>query len=280
MDEAAGRRTMKRSALPFLALLIVLAPVAFAQQNAPPQVQPVSTSAQASNEQPAMSPRQLAELRADILMARKLYPDAIAAYEKLAKEEPKNAELMNKIGIACESWNNNGCAEKYFKKAMKADKTYASAFNNIGTVEYVKKHYKKAVDWYDKSLKLHMDTPATVYMNMGYAYFAEKNYPDAVNSFQQAVAIDPNVFQRPGGFGSVVEERSTPDPGLFYFFVARTYAQIGNAEQTAHYLKMARDDGYKNFVSAKTDPVFSKVIKDPQVQDVFKPVPELAQKPR
>jgi tetratricopeptide (TPR) repeat protein len=268
---------MKRLALPLLALLVVFAPGAFAQQSNPPQTQTVSS--QTTSPQPAMSPRQLAELRADILMARKMYPEAISAYEKLAKHEPKNAELLNKIGVGCEIWGNNGCAEKYFKKAIKADKTYASPFNNFGTVEYVKKHYKNAVVWYGKSLKLHMDAPATVYMNMGYAYFAEKNYPDAMSSFQQAVAIDPTVFQRPGGFGSVVEERSTPDPGLFYFFVARTYAQIGSAEQAAHYLKMARDDGYKNFVSAKTDPAFSKVIKDPRVQDIFKPVPELAQQP-
>jgi tetratricopeptide (TPR) repeat protein len=270
---------MKRFVLPFLATLAVIAPSVFAQASNPPQMQPVSSSSQ-TNPPPAMTPRQLAELRADIMMARKMYPEAISAYEKLAKQEPKNAELFNKVGVACEIWGNNGCAEKYFKKAVKADKTYASPFNNIGTVEYVKKHYKNAVKWYGKSLKLKMDTPATVHMNLGYAYFAEKDYPDALSSFQQAVTIDPTVFQRPGGFGSVVEERSTTDPGLFYFFVARTYAQIGNAEQAAHYLKMARDDGYKDYMSAKTDPAFSKVIKDPQVQEVFAPVPELAQKPR
>jgi hypothetical protein len=41
---------------------------------------------------------------------------------------------------------------------------------------------------------------------------------------------------------------------------------------------MARDDGYQKFVSAKTDPTFTKVIKDPQVVAVFAPVPELADK--
>lgn len=270
---------MKRFALPFLVTFAVFAPCAFAQAGSSSPMQSVSSSVQTTDSQSTMTPRQLAELKADILMARKMYPEAISSYEKLAKHEPKNSELSNKIGVACEIWGNNGCAEKYFKKAIKADKTYASPYNNIGTVEYVKKHYKNAVKWYEKSLGLKMDTPGTVYMNLGYAYFAEKNYPDALSAFRQAVTIDPNVFQRAGSFGSTVEERSTTDPGLFYFFVARTYAQIGNATQAAHYLKMARDDGYKNYMSAKTDPAFVKVIKDPQVQEVFAPVPELAQKP-
>jgi tetratricopeptide (TPR) repeat protein len=270
---------MKRFALPFLSILAVFAPSVFAQASSSPQAQNVSTSAQATNAQPAMTPQQLAELRANILMARKMYPEAAASYEQLVKQEPKNAELLNRLGVACEMLRNKGCAEKYFKKAAKADKTYASPYNNIGTVEYDKKHYKNAIKWYGKCLKLRMDAPATVYMNLGYAYFADKQYPLAMNSFQHAIAINPRIFQEAGSFGQVVEDRSTPDPGLFYFFVARTYAQIGNAEQAAHYLKIARDDGYKNYMSAKTDPTFVKVIKDPRVQEVFAPVPELAQKP-
>jgi len=268
---------MKRVALTALLLLSFFPLNAAAQQNFAGQQQTGSTTN--STVQPAMTPLQLAEMRADILMARKLYPEAVSSYEHVLKQEPKNAVLLNKTGVACEVWGQNGCAEKYFKKAMKADKQYASPFNNLGTVEYVRKHYKNAIKWYSESLQLHMDTPATVYMNLGYAYFADKQYPEAMSSFQQAITIDPTVFQRPGGFGSIVEERSTTDPGLFYFFVARTYAQLGDAERAAHYLKMARDDGYKKYDSAKTDPAFSRVISDPQVQRVFSTVPELARKP-
>lgn len=269
---------MIRVALPALLLLSGLAFNANAQQNLAGQQQTVSSSTSPS--QPVLTPRQLAELRADILMARKMYPEAISSYEQLVKQDPKNAVLLNKTGVPCEILKQYGCAEKYFKKSIKADKNYASPVNNLGTVEYAKEHYKNAIKWYEKSLQLHMDAPATVYMNLGYAYFADKQYPEAMSAFQQAITIDPMVFQRPGSFGSVVEERFTTDPGLFYFFVARTYAQMGDAERAAHYLKMARDDGYKKYDSAKTDPAFSKVIKDPQVQQVFAPVPELAQKPR
>jgi tetratricopeptide (TPR) repeat protein len=115
-----------------------------------------------------------------------------------------------------------------------------------------------------------------VYSNLGYAYFANKQYPEAMNSFQKALALDPTVFDRRGQGGTVVQQRSTPDPGLFYFFVAKTYAQAGDAERAAHYLKLARDDGYAEFLSAQSDPAFARVIKDPGVQEVLHQAPSYA----
>ncbi|HEV2224267.1 MAG TPA: tetratricopeptide repeat protein [Candidatus Acidoferrales bacterium] len=267
---------MKRTILPALFLFLLFPLASRAQQAAPGQVHQVSAPQPASSDS-KMSPLQLGELRADILMARKMYPEAIRAYERLTRQEPKNAVVLNKLGVAYEVWGNNRLAERYFKKAIKADKTYASAYNNVGTVEYAKHHFGNAIKWYEKTLNVRADMPA-VYSNLGYAYFDEKKYPEAMTCFQKAIQIDPLIFQEKGDNGSVVQQRGVADPGLFYFFVARTYAQMGNAERTAHYLTMARDDGYRKFVSAKTDPAFAKVIKDPLVVAVFTPVPELADK--
>jgi len=267
---------MKRTILPVLFLILILPFTSRAQQTDVAQVRQVSAT-QPKSVQPQMTPLQLGELRADILMARKMYPEAIRAYGRLAKQEPKDAVVLNKLGVPLEILNEYGPAEKYFKKAVKADKTYASAYNNVGTVEYGKHHYKNAIKWYLKTLKLRTDM-APVYCNLGYAYFDNKQYPDAMVAFQQAIQIDPLIFEEKGEGGSFVRQTGVTDPGLFYFFVARTYAELGNAERAAHYLKMARDDGYQKFVTAKADPAFAKVIKDPLVVAVFAPVPELADK--
>ncbi|HLW82404.1 MAG TPA: tetratricopeptide repeat protein [Candidatus Acidoferrales bacterium] len=269
---------MKRCILPavFLSLIFVIPAnaqtiesAALRQVNPAPQPGP--------SPQPIMTPRQVAEMRADILLARKMYPEAIKAYEELAKREPKNATLFNKIGEAYESDLNYGHAEHWFKRAIKSDKTCASAYNNFGTVEYAKRHYKNAVRWYQKTLLLRPDASvaAPAYSNMGYAYFAWKKYPEAMSAFAQAIEIDPAIMTERGTSGPVMQQRGTTDPGLFYFFVARIYAQSGDAAHAAHYLKMARDIGYAKFVSAKTDPAFAKVIKDPRVQAIFVPVPEM-----
>ncbi len=264
---------MKYAILPVACLSLIFAIPAHAQRIGSPVFRQVSAVAAAAHSE--MTPFQIEELRADILMARKLYPEAIKSYEHLVKTDPKDAVLLNKLGVAYEVYGNDTRAERVYKQAIKSDKTYASAYNNVGTVEYSRHRYSHAIAWYEKTLTVSPGM-ATVYCNLGYAYFSEKKYPEAMSAFQHAIQLDPRIMSEHGDNGSIIQQRGTTDPGLFYFFVARAYAQMGNAERCAHYLKMARDEGYEKFVSAKTDPTFSKVISDPQVRAVFVPVPELA----
>ena len=223
----------------------------------------------------AMPPRDLLEMRGDIFMARKEFPSAVTVYSQLLVIEPKNAEIMNKIGVAYQQLGDLDRSGRFYKRAIHANKDFASAVNNYGTVEYEKKHYGKAIGLYKKAIVLRPEM-ATLYSNLGYAYFCNKEYPEAMTSFTKALALDPTVFDRKAAGGTVVQQRSTPDPGLFYFFVAKSFAERGDVEHAAHYLKLARDDGYANLLSAETDPAFAKVIKDPVVQEVLHTSPAYA----
>jgi tetratricopeptide (TPR) repeat protein len=275
---------MSRVTLFVIPLFLFVACPAFAQQT-PTKVSDTTTADSSSTTTSvgakplsAMSPREAAEMRADILMARKEYFQAAGVYLQILLNEPKNAELLNKVGVAFQQLGDLDRSEKFYKRAMHADKKFASAANNCGTVEYEKKHYSKAISMYNKALDLRSDLP-TVYSNLGYAYFEDKQFPQAMDSFQKALALDPTIFDRRGLGGTVVLQRTATDPGLFYFFVAKTYAQAGDAERAAHYLKLARDDGYSGFLSAQTDPAFAKVIKDPALQEVLHEPPSYAGSP-
>jgi tetratricopeptide (TPR) repeat protein len=261
-----------RSTFLALSLVLLTSGSARAQEN-PPSSNP---SAEASQDTSApMSARQIAEIKADILMARKEYIAAVTAYETVLQSDPKNAALMNKIGVAYQQLGNLNKAEHYYKKAMHADNSFSSPINNCGTVEYEKQHFGKAINLYKKALNFHSET-ATIYSNLGYAYFSNKEYALSMDTFQKALALDPLVFEKKGGNGSVVQQKTTTDPGLFYFFVAKAFASRGDAVRTAHYLKLARDDGYNDFLSAQTDPAFARVIKDPSVQEVLQVPPSYA----
>jgi tetratricopeptide (TPR) repeat protein len=268
---------MRHSLLFAIPLGLLLALPAQAQQtpaSAAPATSSATTSADAST--PAnLTPRQAAELHADLFMARKEYADAVRAYKQILENDRYDAQLLNKIGVAYQEEIDLHQAENYYKKAMKVDKTFASAVNNAGTVEYERKHYSKAIKYYEKALKIRTDM-ATIYTNLGYAYVEKKQYPEAVMAFRQALQIDPTVFDRKGEGGAIVQQRTTTDPGLFYFFVAKSYALAGDAEHAAHFLKLARDDGYKDFASAAKDPAFAKVIKDPRMQEVLTVIPSYA----
>src|SRR5436305_321731 len=82
------------------------------------------------------------EQRGDVFMARKMYREAIDAYH----EAPQNAPVVwNKIGIAYHQLGDFAAARRNYERAIKLDKKYADAVNNVGTVLYAGKHYTRAI---------------------------------------------------------------------------------------------------------------------------------------
>lgn len=259
---------MKRLVLLAIPLIFGVTPVRAQEASTPRTDVPIINPAETETQSP-LTPRQKAEVRAQILMARKDYAEAVKAYDALLKDDPKNARMLNQMGIAYQQLGNLSEAEHSYKKALHADQNFVSATNNLGALEYSKKRYRKAIKYYQKALTMPGGDQAVIYSNLGFAYYGNLEYAPAMAAFSKALAIDPDVFARKGGAGATIQQRTAPDPGLLFFLVAKSYAKTGDAERAAHYLKVARDDGYKDFVSAKTDPDFARVIKDRRVQEVF-----------
>jgi tetratricopeptide (TPR) repeat protein len=243
-----------------------------AQQDTGDNLQPAADHSQiqtqVQNQSPPMSPRQVAEMRAAILMARKEYSDAAIAYQHLLETDPRNADFLNRTGMAYQELGQDDLAQHFYKKAMRADKRFSEAINNLGTVEYSRKRYGKAIKYYKKAIDV-APQMAAVYSNLGYAYCAIKKYPAAMEVFGKAVALDPKVFEHRGSSGSILQQRTAADSGGLYFTIAKSYAKLGDAERVARYLKLARDGGYKNFLAIEKDPAFEKVIKDPRVREAL-----------
>lgn len=229
-------------------------------------------------EAPPLTERQKMELRGDLHMARKQYPEAIGVYQTMLQDEPRNAVLLNKIGIAYHQMTKLDQAKRYYERSIKMDKNYANAINNLGTVHYNRKKYRQAVKYYRRALEISPNL-ATTYSNLGYAYFAQKKYEDAMTAFQRAAALDPEVFERRSAYGSILQDRSVTDRPFFYFFLAKSFAGQNNPERCAHYLRRARDEGYKGLAAISTDPAFAAVINHPLVQEVLRPEAAVATAP-
>ncbi len=69
--------------------------------------------------------------------------------------------------------------------------------------------------------------------------------------------------------GTMVQDRTVSNHGLFFYTMARVYAQKKDAEHCAEYLRKSFDEGYKDVVKVKTDPAFKDVLNDPGVQAVL-----------
>ena len=229
---------------------------AFSQQTAPP----------------ALSPNEMQEERAKVQMAEKRYEAAIQSYQDLLKVEPKNGQknavFLNMIGIAYLDLGNYDQAKRSFARSAKADKKYASAVNNLGMVYYHQKNFRSAIREYQRAVAID-PAQAGAHSNLGFAYYNSNKFPEAAAEFQKALEIDPLIFERNDRAGAVVQDRSVNNHGLFFFTMAKVYAQKGDAAHCAQYLRKSLDEGYKDVGKAATDPEFKDVINDPAVQDVL-----------
>jgi tetratricopeptide (TPR) repeat protein len=226
----------------------------------------------------SLSPREKDELQARIFMAKKQYPDAMEVYAKLSQEYPKDPSYQNYLGIAQLQDGKLEEARKSFDRAIKIDRRFSDAYNNMGATYFAEKKYRNAISQYQHSLSLKPDV-ASVYTNIGYAYFAEKQMPKAMEAFHRALEIDPHVFEETGRAGSILSYRSVSDRGLFNFMLAKGFAQNGDAPNCIVYLRRAADEGYKDVGKARTDPDFAKVIDDPNVKALLDEVAPLPTPP-
>jgi len=237
-------------------------------------VPPMQTQSQVSNAAANPAERQLSgEEQGDLYMARKQYYEAMEQYKMLAEQDPHNAVYLNKLGIALHQQTALGLALKYYERAVKVDPKYADAENNIGTIWYQRKKYSKAIRAYQKAIKMRDDMPV-LYSNLGYAYFSQGKYEESIVAFRTALAKDPQFFERGSSrTGSILQDRSVPDRGRFYFLLAKSFAEAGNVERSIFYLRKAKEEGYAQFNEVKKDPAFAAVVKDPVVIDLLAPKP-------
>ena len=207
------------------------------------------------------------ELRGDIYMARKMYRDAIDAY-RLGPAD--SAVLANKIGIAFHQLVLLNLAKKNYERAMKLDPNYPEAINNLGTIYYAEKSYRRSIGYYKRALRCASPT-ASIYANLGAAYFARHNYKQASEYYEQALKLDPEVFDHHGTFGTLMQERTVEERALFHLYLAKMYAKSGANQRALIYLRKALEEGVKDrnkipempeFAQLKTQTDFKQLLAE------------------
>jgi tetratricopeptide (TPR) repeat protein len=205
------------------------------------------------------------EQRADVLMARKMYREAIEAY----REAPQNsAVVMNKMGIAYHQMGDFVAARKYYERAMKLDKHYPDAVNNSGTVFYALKNYRSAIARYKKALQLAPET-ASFWSNLGTAEYSRGKYAEMSVAYQKALALDPNIFERRGTIGTELQDRTVTDRARYHFELAKLYAKSGKQELALQYLRRALEEGLKDKVKMTQAPEFAELSKTDEFKQIM-----------
>jgi tetratricopeptide (TPR) repeat protein len=208
------------------------------------------------------------EDRGDIYMARKMYREAIDTFREGPSTDPV---LLNKIGIAYHQMLQLDTARKSYEQALHVKPNYAEAMNNLGTIYYAKKSYRRAITWYSRALKLAPDDSksAPIYMNLGTAYFARKRYDETSKAYEHALALDADVFEHHGSFGVMLEERTVEERAKYHLYLAKLYAKDGRNELAIQYLRKSLEEGLKEKKKLDQEPEFAKLRDTPEFKELM-----------
>jgi tetratricopeptide (TPR) repeat protein len=213
---------------------------------------------------PALTP----ELRCDILMARKDYRNAVDCFKAGAD---RSAVMANKTGIAYHQMGDPAdleSARKYYERAIKLDPKYAEAINNLGTVYFARKSYRRAITQYRKALALRPDS-APFMANLAIGYFLRKQYELASQVRLDALRIDPEVFERRSTVGTAVQDETVQDRAKYHYYLSKTYAQAGVKDLALQYIRKSLEEGFKEREKFLKEPEFALLRDDPEFKQIM-----------
>ena len=245
----------------------------FAQDDNPAPVSPASAAPSTVNPTSveAPVPPLTPEKRGDVLMARKMYREAIEAYEQAPQD---SAVIWNKMGIAYHQMMQLDAAMKRYRRSIRLDGKYPEAINNLGTIYYAQKRYSRAIGNYRHALKLAPGS-ASIYSNLGTAFFAEKKYKEALDAYDTALRLDPEIFEHRSTYGVLLQERTVDERAKFHYYLAKTYAKEGQKERALQYIRKALEEGFNDRRKLLQDPEFAAMRDLPEFKELLKLEPRV-----
>lgn len=147
---------------------------------------------------------------------------AYVEFQKAFELNPDDKEVLNAIGlINLLKLEGYAKAIDYFQRALRVDKNFAEAANNLGVAYEKSGRFSDAVEAYKNALANPIYRSAQkAFNNLGRAYYRMKRYGEAVDSYKEAI-------------------RRFSDFHLPYYGLALLYNAMGRYDDAATALKRA-----------------------------------------
>lgn len=117
------------------------------------------------------------------------FQQAFIEFQKALEFNPKDKEVLNAIGIVyLMQFEDFEKAIEYFKRALKVDKNFSEARNNLGIAYERTGSIDEAIDSFEKALANPMyPNPEKPYNNLGRIYYRAGLYDKAIDSYTAAL---------------------------------------------------------------------------------------------
>jgi Tfp pilus assembly protein PilF len=111
---------------------------------------------------------------------------------KALRQDPRNAEALNNLGLVHMQFEEYETAIGYFRQATGRDGKLTDAYNNIGVCHMKRKQYKEAETAFRKTLAdPFYKAPEVAYYNLGSSLYRQGNYDAAIEAYTSGLRRNP-----------------------------------------------------------------------------------------
>ena len=122
--------------------------------------------------------------------------EAIESIEKAIDTDPGLAESYSLLGVIYLQRSEFEMAKEQFKMALRIDPYYTDAHNHLGVALRELGQFDKALEEFQAALADRgYREPEKIHLNVGHLYLERKQVQRAIDSFEQAVALNPNYLR-------------------------------------------------------------------------------------
>ena len=192
---------------------------------------------------------------------------AILKYIEATRLNPYHEMIFNKLAVAYCRIGRYPQAKTAATRSIRLQPNYAAAHNTLGIVAMSARQSKKAIRHFKKGIALDPDR-SHLYLNLGYGQLMQGRYDLARQAYQEALALDPEVFERKTGTRLTFPDPITFDVDLNYD-MARLFAEFGDRDSCLQYLDKALEAGFPDQKRLAEEPAFDQLRQSKDFIDLL-----------
>lgn len=120
-------------------------------------------------------------------------PLSVEALSQKVARYPDNPYLLNELGNLLLRQGRRKDARDRFERAVKIDRTYAAAWNNLGVARFAMNEKSEAKLAYRRAVAIQPNF-ALAWYNLAVVLDAQNYYDDAIKAYERAFVLDPGLL--------------------------------------------------------------------------------------
>jgi Flp pilus assembly protein TadD len=218
------------------------------------------------SEQAPAPPVQDWSRRGDLLLAQGRFREAIVEYRAWLRTHPSDAPAHNRLGLALQKTGQEKHARRAYEQAIKVDRCYAEAWNNLGTLDHVRRKYKQAVASYRRAVQCKPEG-ARLHANLAAAYLDNGDLFQSSRSYSEALRLDPTILEAEAAGVTV----ATPVAAQRFFDLAKASVLRRDLDAAVKLLLRARALGLQDFAKrVARERAFAELLADPRYAELLR----------